>query len=195
MAQQWHEMTADVLQAPAKEQTPVAPDPDGHRHREWSDYRSLKGAVTSSRGAESSDEAPRNKSRTTPGIRARVGTHLKTEGKVLVLDCKGNDPGLAMENLASTQPGPYRLRFDLQSSSSGGGEVYFTTDPKTRLPGGKHLEFPVVHDLQWHSHVLSLDTAERLHGLRLDPCAGTGEVRIRNLQLLDANGQTLHSWP
>lgn len=195
MAQQWHKMTTEELQAPAREQAPVATEATGQRHREWSDYRGLQGAVTSSRGTEKIDDTPGKKAQAKPGIRARVGTHLKTEGEMLVLDCQGDDPGLAMENLTIRQPGPYRLRFDLQSSSSGGGEVYFTTDPKTRLPGGKHLEFPVVHDRQWHSHVLSLDTAERLHGLRLDPCAGAGRVQIRNLQLLDANDQLLRHWP
>jgi len=193
MARQWHEMTARVLQAPAKEQAPVAPSPDGHRHREWSDYRGLHGAVTSSRGEDT--KTPRRKAAAKPGIRARVGTQLQTQDGMLILECRGDDPGLAMENLTLNPPGPYRLSFEVQSDASGGGELYFTTDPKTRLPGGQHLEFSVLHDRQWHSHVLSLDTAERLHGLRLDPCAGTGEVRIRNLRLLDAEGRPLLSWP
>lgn len=193
MAQQWHALTADVLQAPAKERAPVATEATGHRHREWSDYRGHHGAVTSSRGPETS-AVPKRKA-APPGIRARVGTQLTTEGKVLVLNCSGDDPGLAFEKLAIPQPGPYRLRFELQSQASGGGELYFTTDPKTRLPGGRHLEFPVVHDGQWHEHVLSLDTPERLHGLRLDPCAGAGKVRLQNLQLLDATGRALLSWP
>jgi len=151
--------------------------------------------VTSSRGADSANETPRKKAQAKRGIRARVGTRLQTEGAVLILDCTGDDPGLAMEALSLDAPGPYRLRFELQSQASGGGEVYFTTDPKTRLPGGRHLPFDVVHDGQWHEHVLTLNTHERLHGLRLDPCAGAGKVRIQNLQLLDANDQLLRSWP
>lgn len=193
MAQQWHKLTADVLQAPAKERTPVATEATGHRHREWSDYRGHNGAVTSSRGPETS-AAPKRQA-VTPGIRARVGTQLTTEGKILVLDCSGDDPGLAFEKLTVSQPGPYQLRFELQSQASSDGELYFTTDPKTRLPGGRHLEFAVVHDGQWHEHALSLDTPERLHGLRLDPCAGAGRVRLQNLQLLDSAGRVLLSWP
>jgi arylsulfatase len=47
MARQWHEMTAQVLQAPAKEQAPVAATATEQRHREWSVYTG--GANTSSR--------------------------------------------------------------------------------------------------------------------------------------------------
>lgn len=193
MARQWHDMTARVLQAPAKEQAPVAPDPVGHRHREWSDYQGLHGAVTSSRGEDS--KAPKRKAVAKPGIRARVGTQLQTQDGMLILDCRGDDPGLAMENLSLTQPGPYRLSFELQSGASGDGELYFTIDPKTRLPNGQHLEFSVRHDGEWQSQSLKIETAERLHGLRLDPCAGTGTVRLRGLRLLDAEGRPLLSWP
>lgn len=38
MVTQWHEMTADVLLAPAKERAPVAGTAVNKPHREWSDY-------------------------------------------------------------------------------------------------------------------------------------------------------------
>jgi arylsulfatase len=47
MVTQWHEMTAQVLQAPAREQTPVAAVATQQRHSEWSVY--TDGANTSSR--------------------------------------------------------------------------------------------------------------------------------------------------
>ncbi|OGV64225.1 MAG: sulfatase [Lentisphaerae bacterium RIFOXYA12_FULL_48_11] len=47
MIKQWHDMTANVLHAPAKECAPVAAVASEQRHREWSDYST--GGSTSSR--------------------------------------------------------------------------------------------------------------------------------------------------
>ena len=62
MATQWHEMTARVLQASAKEQTPVAAVATPQRHPEWSVYTA--GADTSSRtGAGGKKKAARKAAR------------------------------------------------------------------------------------------------------------------------------------
>ena len=50
MAQQWHTMTADVLQAPPQEQRPVAAQPSPRRHGDWSVYTGHDGPDTTSRG-------------------------------------------------------------------------------------------------------------------------------------------------
>jgi arylsulfatase A-like enzyme len=49
MAQQWHAITANVLQAPEQEQKPVASERGPYVHRDWSDYSGGRGANTSSR--------------------------------------------------------------------------------------------------------------------------------------------------
>lgn len=197
MSAQWHEMSADVLRAPAKERAPVAEKASGHVHREWSIYTGENGAVTSSRGMAGT--TARKKSASTGkalSIRARVGTKLRVEGGELVLECGGDDPGLAFDTLgALPSPGPYELSFRVQSQASGGGEIYFTTDAKTKLPAGRHVEFEVVHDGAWHEVKLRLDTTETLHGLRLDPCAGPGSVRLSGLELRDAAGKVVRAWP
>ncbi|MFN9914316.1 MAG: arylsulfatase, partial [Pirellulaceae bacterium] len=90
---------------------------------------------------------------------------------------------------------PYLLSLEIQSRASGMGEVYFTTDPQTSLPRGEHLEFEVAHDGQWHALTLPLTTDQVLYGLRLDPCTGAGQVRLRQMQLKSAAGEVLSGWP
>lgn len=201
MVAQWHDMAENVLHAPSKETAPVAATATGHVHREWSDYSGRHGANTSSRGASGSEpkagKKGKAKGRAAPAdIRARIGTTLAVDDGDLVLTCTGNDPGLAFELLQNIpSPGPYRLSFSVQSRATGPAEVYFTTNTKTKLPAGQHLDFAVKHAGLWLDINLTLDTTEILHGFRLDPCGGPGGVRLRGLTLEDAHGKTLRTWP
>ncbi len=195
MARRWHEMAEHDLRAPAQERAPVAGTPGEQRHREWSIYTGEHGAVTSSRGAQGAREHGRTDKKS-GGIRSRANTKLQVKGGELILQCLGDDPGLAFDTLTHLKAaGPYRLAFSVLSQAEGDGELYFTIDPKTKLPAGSHQTFEVKHDGAWQDIALELDTPKRLHGLRLDPCGGPGTVRLKNLRLLDAAGQILLSWP
>ncbi|MDH4476957.1 MAG: arylsulfatase [Verrucomicrobiaceae bacterium] len=128
-------------------------------------------------------------------IRARKDTSLTVAEGQLILTSTGTDPGLTFDTSDVQASGPYTLEFRMQSHTSGEGEVYWTHDAKTSLPKGQHQIFPVTHDGQWHDVSIKLDDAMIIHALRLDPCAGIGEVRIEGLRLNDANDKTLKQWP
>lgn len=128
-------------------------------------------------------------------IRARKDTKLTiTEGQLLIT-CTGTDAGLTFDTSAVKVPGPYTLKFQLKSQASGDGELYWTTDAKTSLPKGQHQAIKVVHDHQWHEVSLDLAETKTLHALRLDPCSGPGEVRIKSLRLTKGDGTLLKQWP
>lgn len=198
---QWHDMARGILRAPAKETAPVAATANGHRHREWSDYSGKNGANTSSRGGDATAKKTNPKASaksppTSKSLRARIGTRLQIDGDTLVLTCSGDDPGLAFEGIQDlSSPGPYHLSFRVQSRAAGPAELFFTTDPRTKLPAGRRLGFEVAHDGQWHDITLKLDTTGTLHSLRLDPCAGPGVVRLQKLVLRDAQGKPHPVWP
>ncbi len=198
MSGQWHDMATNVLMVRGGEQVPVAEKATGHRHPEWSVYTGENGADTSRQKAAGRDSRakPARKVGNPVALRARRDTVLSLQGSEIVLSCQAGDPGVAMDQLGGiAQAGPYTLVFSVRSQSSGGGEVYFTTDASTKLPGGQHVAFDVDHDGAWHDVALTLDTTDRLHALRLDPCEGTGTVRLKGLRLQDASGKTLQSWP
>ncbi len=125
-----------------------------------------------------------------------MGTQLNIADKQLILTCTGDDPGLSFDRLPQVNaPGPYTLEFRLQSTATGPGEIYWTTDAQTKLPKGRHLDFVVTHDGQWHTHQLAVDETKTIRGLRLDPCAGPGKVVLEGLALKSATGAVLRQWP
>lgn len=192
MVKQWTDMAEHVLMTPAKERAPVSSEVMPHVHREWTDYDKplTEGKV---RKGKKGKQAVSPTASALP--RARKGTTLKVDGSQLILQCTGNDPGLAFEHLKIESPGPYILEFRLQSQASGAGEIFWTTDAETILPKGNHLDFDVKHDGEWHEMKLSIDEAKTLHALRLDPCGGEGEVRIEEPVLKAQDGKVLAKWP
>jgi len=112
------------------------------------------------------------------------------------ITCTGNDSGLAIDRLPELKTaGPYKLVFRLQSRAAGPGEIFWTTDPSTKLQKGTCQAFEVNSDGEWHDVSISIDTKATLHGLRIDPCSAPGTVKIKGLSLQDASGKQLHSWP
>jgi arylsulfatase A-like enzyme len=219
LAKLWHDMAANVLHAPAREREPVATTASlPHRNAQWTHFSDpddggISDEELHDRGSKkekagkkkalkpvATDQQPSGKERgshrAVEGVRARAGTRLSVDHGQLVLQCTGNDPGLAFDALPSmAAAGPYTLEFRVQSRASGEGHLYWTVDEKTTLPRGSRLPFAVKHDGQWQSFTLKVPETRRLYGLRLDPCSGPGEVRIDLLRLKDATGSTLKSWP
>lgn len=190
MVKQWHDMTANVLMGSAADNKPVATEATPHTNREWTDYDA---PLT---GGEAKRKKAKGKAKSDASAlpRARKDTKMTVAGTQLLLTCTGTDPGLAFEKLALESPGPYTLEFKLQSQATGPGELYWTTDAETILPKGKHLDFEVKHDGEWHEHTLRIEEAKTLHALRFDPCGGAGEVKIEGL-VLKADGKVLAKWP
>jgi arylsulfatase len=191
MSNQWHDMAANILVTKGKELTPVATSASPKLNPSWTQYDNTAPAKIKGKGKKKSSKAPPGE--TLP--RARKDTKLTVEGPQLILTSTGADPGLAFEHLSIESPGPYLLKFRLQSHATGKGEVYWTHDAQTILPKGLHQVFQVTHDGEWHELSIKLDDTRLIHGLRLDPCAGPGSVRLEGLRLTDSNGKTLQQWP
>jgi arylsulfatase len=191
MSNQWHDMAANILVTKGNELTPVATLASQKLNPSWTQYDKTAPAKIKRKGKKKPSKAPTGE--TLP--RARKDTKLTIEGPQLILTSTGTDPGLAFEHLSIESPGPYLLNFRLQSHATGKGEVYWTHDAQTILPKGLHQVFQVTHDGQWHDLSIKLDDTRLIHGLRLDPCAGPGSVRLEGLRLTDSNGKTLQQWP
>jgi arylsulfatase len=79
--------------------------------------------------------------------------------------------------------------------SRGGGELFFTTDPKTTLPKGNRVSFDVAATGDWQKVDVELKTDKAIQQLRLDVSEGSGEASIRQLRLTDDSGKVLLKWP
>ena len=198
MIQTWTDMTKNVLHAPEQASSPATTSTLPHRHPEWTNF-----------DADTPDEYVRKKqprrkrasqdTRRLPpktGIRARKNTNLKIVGKELQLQFTGDDPGIAMDlRTTALVPGPYRLKFRLLAGSRSTGEVFYTTEPTVTLPKGERVEFDIPADGEWQDILIEVPTDKRLQQLRLDVSEGPGKATITDLSLLDADGNTISSWP
>ena len=194
MVTQWHDMAANVLHVRDREAAPITSTSQEKVHREWSVYASAD--ASNARHADAKRKArERRAASPEPKIRARAGTKMTIAGDQLVLECTGEDPGLAIDVAAPNAAGPFTLEFRVQSRAGGDGEVFWTTDAETLLPRGRHLAFSVKHDGEWQTVSLKLDETKPLHALRLDPCGAPGQVTLAGLQLRDAAGRVVRSWP
>ncbi|WP_395749525.1 arylsulfatase [Prosthecobacter sp.] len=194
MVKQWHDMAANVLHVPAKENKPVDAEPTPQTNPQWTHFDATPGNGKGKDRKNKRKTVPEEQVKAPPP-RARKGTKLTVTETQLILQCSGKDPGLAFENLRLSSPGPYTLSFRIQSRSSGPAELYWTTDAETTLPNGKHLDFEVKHDGEWHEMSTRIDETKTLHALRLDPCSGEGEVKLEGLVLMGADGKVLAQWP
>ena len=187
MVKKWTQMSRDVLHAPERTYAPTGKPQPVHTNREWTKF---------------DKEAPtgKTKKRTRAGakqpIRTRKNTKLEIEKGSLNLVFSGEDPGIAMDlRRNALVPGPYHLAFELKGGSKGGGELFFTTDPKTILPKGNRIPFEVVADGDWQKIDIQLKTGKAIQQLRLDVSEGSGEASIRQLRLTDDSGKVLLKWP
>jgi arylsulfatase A-like enzyme len=198
MVAQWHELAANVLHAPKREHEVLDPRNSKTKvHNEWTRYTRTPDGLFQAAGFSNPDGTSRRSDKLIEErIRGRIGTKYRIEGKQLILECSGTDPGLAFQGLQiENAVGPYTLSFRMQSRATGGAEIYWTTDAKTILPKGKHLDFDVQHDGMWHDLVVAIPESKAIHALRLDPCAGVGTVRLESIQLRDASGTVVRQWP
>lgn len=193
MVSEWHRLAETQDHAPANTRKPVTVT--SMTHPEWTAFDQKLGPE-GKRVSTTSKRKPPSANKKADAIRARRETKLRIEDDQLIVECQGNDSGLAFDRLARLpESGPYRLRFRLQSNASGEGDLFWTVDAKTKLPGGERVPFAIRHDQTWQDIELTIDTQGKLFGFRLDPCGGPGEVRIAGLTLINEAGKVLRVWP
>ena len=193
MTQTWNRIAAEVLHAPAKARTQSKDVVGPHRHPEWTNFSATEPANYTRRGQR---RRASPKANAATKIRARKNTSLQITDGRLHLNMTGPDPGIAID-LRNTDlaAGPYELRFRIRSEHASDGELFYTSDANTSLPKGQTVDFKVHGGNDWQSLAIPLPMTGRIHQLRLDPRDDAGVVVLDELQLSDANGDVLESWP
>jgi arylsulfatase len=189
MVATWTTMAREVLHAPPKSYAPATEAKLPHRHPQWTNFDSQRPAPGTANRSRRSGRVPGT-------IRARKNTQLTVVDGMLQLRFTGDDPGIAMDLRGRDLPGgPYRLAFRLLDGAKHGGEVFYTTEPKTTLPKGEKIGFSILANGEWQPIAVELPTDKRIHQLRLDVSPGPGKATIADLKLYDQHGNTLITWP
>jgi len=189
MIQTWTGMTRDLLHAPPASYAPVTEAKFPHRHPQWTRFDTQAPATAMGRRSRGPGQAR-------SAIRARKNTRLTVAQGMLQLTFTGDDPGIAMDLRGRDMPnGPYRLRFRLLDGARHGGEVFYTTDPKTTLPRGERVEFYVLANGLWQPIAIDIPTSKRIYQLRIDVSSGPGKATIAELRLTNTEGRQIVAWP
>jgi arylsulfatase A-like enzyme len=118
---------------------------------------------------------------------------LSAKTGVLYLESTGQDPHFNTHAFGKVS-GPLELSFSMRSSSSGDGQVFWISPQVKGFNAGASTLFKVQHDGVWHDYTVDLNFTGQLNNLRLDPSRGPGTMEIKNLQLVDRTGHTVHIW-
>lgn len=187
MVEKWTQMSRDVLYASPGTYAPTTEAKPVHSNSQWTNF---------DKEAPTGKTQKRTRVRAKQSIRARKNTKLNIDEGILHLVFSGDDPGIAMDlRQKALASGPYRLAFDLKGGSQGGGELFFTTDPKTTLPKGNRVSFDVAATGDWQKVDIKLKTDKAIQQLRIDVSEDKGEASIRQLRLTDDSGKVLIKWP
>lgn len=190
MIDRWTKMTKTVLHASPKSYATTIDKKLPHRHPEWTKFDGGPGSASGKPNRSTGRRGSANR------IRARKNTKLTIVDGELHLEFSGDDPGIAMDLRGRDMPvGPYRLTFRLQGGTKGGGELFYTTYPKTILSKGTRIEFAVDADGKRHDIELRLPTKQRIYQLRLDVGDGVSKATVSGLTLLDSAGKRVIAWP
>ncbi|MGZ0709717.1 sulfatase [Coraliomargarita sp. W4R53] len=118
---------------------------------------------------------------------------LSADGDVLKVHCVGTDPGMSSP-AAGKLHGPLKLEFSMRSESFGGGRVFWLGGSVKAISANHSTDFEVNHDGDWHSYSVSLPFEGLFRRVRLDPSQGPGKLELKDLRLVNADGETVYNW-
>ncbi len=101
----------------------------------------------------------------------------------------GGDPWVSTRDLPAKARGPFTVKLRLRSTGKGVATVYFADTPKGSFNKAQSVDFAIVHDGAFHDYEVKLPSA-RLGALRLDPGSAPGEMVVRLIEVIDAEGRT-----
>jgi|MDSZ01.2.fsa_nt_gb arylsulfatase len=196
MVSKWKKMSLEVLHSPKLANPKMLPAQTPKSNHQWTLFSNSNEPFLTAPGKTVTPKSTRKPRDRNSSIRARKNTQLKRTAETLQLTFTGEDPGIAIDFRAApiSPAGPYRLVFDLRTTWTGQGDIFFTTNKKAVLPKGENITFPIVGGNQSQQVRLDINTTEHLHQLRIDVADGPGDATLTNLRLLDASGKVLKDW-
>ena len=81
----------------------------------------------------------------------------------------------------------------MKSNAKGNGQV-FLAGPSKRVIPGTFVPVKVRHDGEWHEYQVEKEVKESVGLIRVDPCAGPGELWIEWMRLKNSEGETVKEW-
>ncbi len=120
---------------------------------------------------------------------------LELERGSLVIASSGGDPHVSYS--LPKPPAAGRFTVQITMASTGGGQGQFFWQEQGVRPAffrDRSTRFAVTHDGKPHEYRVAFTAAQPVTAVRLDPGQATGEIRISDMKLLDADDSLVHDW-
>jgi hypothetical protein len=120
-----------------------------------------------------------------------VGLRVK-DGELIIHSTAG-DPWIHT-TIDPPLEGPFVIEFETMAASGGPGVVFGAWNGKGFIPG-TYIQALEGEPGNWVSSRVELPANGKLTRLRIDPPGEAGTTCLRNICLLDAEGEVLRRWP
>ncbi len=120
---------------------------------------------------------------------------LELKGDSLVIASSGGDPYMSYSLPKPLASGRFEVQITMTSTASGRGQ-FFWQEQEVMQPffRDRSTVFTITHDGKPHQYRVAFTAAHPIIAVRLDPGQATGEIRISDMKLLDANDSLVHDW-
>jgi len=112
---------------------------------------------------------------------------------VFVLNSDQHEPTMAAP-LGGGIGGHLTMQLELATTVPGPLEVFWFLESEFALHPSRHQSLPIQSDGSWQTLRFPIEAGGYLRGLRLDPIAQKGEVRLRGLKLFNVGGDLVREW-
>ncbi len=169
------------------------PELEGKAKLKQSSKEKSKAATT--RQAGKPDTSPPKLSQPVAGWQAAGTCDLAAKEGVLIVSSNGGDPHLSFTLPKPIAESPLVLQLSMASSASGKAQLFWHEQQVSpAFHRDRSTTFDVEHDQTVHDYSVEFSPQGSVVAIRIDPCSGTGEVKILKMQLTTTSGRTLYTW-
>ncbi|QDU40895.1 Arylsulfatase precursor [Maioricimonas rarisocia] len=129
------------------------------------------------------------------GWRAVKDCRLALKGEALQITSTGGDPHLSRQLARPLPAGEYRVEITMSSTARGRGQFFWQErGVKPAFFRDRSVVVDIMHDGESHTYTETFQAGHAITAIRLDPAQSAGEIRLRQLRLLDAEGAVVWTW-
>ncbi len=122
-------------------------------------------------------------------------TKVSIADKALIIKSSGPSPSVETYYNPNISSDTFMMEFEMKSTSKGdgklawkcGGEKEYSVENATPIQG--------VHDGKWHHYSIEMPLASVLKVIKIQPSSGAGEMALKNIRIVTADGYLIRDWP
>lgn len=126
---------------------------------------------------------------------ASLGDPLSVDNKELTMKVNSDSSYLQTHYTNKISDGVYYFKFEVKSNVNGKGRVGWREKKNGPFIHKEENSFDLIADSQWHTHTATFKMKRNLNSIRIKPLVESGELKFRNIKILDTGGYPMRDWP